>query len=275
VRIVSTLLCCCEPAMVNLAGALDKNRNFWNKYYISDDERRAGRLTMESSVSSVALSSSSSTTSATATATVRHSVNTSSRMKSAENCLTENEWKDFRGELLLIRFLHQLYCECAGFVEETQDFKKGRNSATVDVPPSQPTMRLEDLQEMFTCCVTNLEDEHTMIREIAPMLEYLFKKLHSPTENSREAELGMALKSDNLLAHMVNAENILKFGSIKTMFSRLTVTVDDLLDAVLTHSSVLKEFIRQVRNFRKEAQPYVLGNHISIDDAVSLYSNKL
>lgn len=80
--------------------------------------------------------------------------------------LTETEWKDFRQEILILRFLHQLYAECAGYqrhmIQAKQAATRAKTSSGADLVESSgqsSKMRLEDIRELFCCCSGSADDE--------------------------------------------------------------------------------------------------------------------
>lgn len=228
VRISTTLLCCFEPAMIKLASSLDKNSKQWSNYYISNDSMELGR----------------SPHSFGGYEGCSRKATQQSHTIGDNEILTEVEWKDFRGEIFVIRFLHKMYSDC--------------NGCTQSMIGKDPVMKLEDLKELFTCCVTSTDEESMMEKLLEPMLQYLLLKL-SGESLTDSIDRTQNITSDSLLAGSLKAEKVLKYARLKSLFSQLVLDIDSLVDAVLVYPNVLREFIRQMRHFRKAASQLIIG----------------
>ncbi len=236
VRISSTLVCCFEPAMIKLASALDNNNKKWSNYYISNDSIELGRL--PKSQRSASTSSDLSRNGKSQRSILD--------MLSSEDTLTEGEWRDFRGEIFVIRLLHKMFCDSSGYLglENSQS------------QPVVARMKLEDVREMFTCCVTSTDEENKMDIIIGPMVQYLMVQLSKELVGIDPNVRGN-IGTDPVLATTVRVDKVMKYGGLKSLFSQLTLDEEMLVDAVLVHPNVLREFISQVRKFRKESQSNV------------------
>ena len=291
-RISCTLLACFETAMINIATALDRNKEKWSKYFVSSDEMASLASNNNNNSSSGNKSVASSNTSKTKTKSTaslytkktkdsfKHGDVTLSTV-SMEDLLTEDEWKDFRGEIFILRFLHQFYAECSGFVQEQVDPKKlmkDNNSSQLlkDLASKQPVamMKIEDLRELFACCVMGTDDEQIIDKLLQPMVQYLFEKMSKPTLDNESISHQHLVSTDHTLASTLNSSMVLGYTGVKSLFSQLAVTIDDLIDAILLHPLLLREFIRQIRAFREPAQPYIFGGSKPIEEAISIHSSK-
>lgn len=224
--------------------------------------------------------------------------------------LSEDEWKGIRGEVLLLQLLHQLYCECSGFTFTTQSRVQPHTqpeSSTSSAKLSDakrlgddvPTMRLEDLLELFSCCVGSADDELRLKELVMPLQQYLFQRLarlpaaflsrgvaipNQPVTNESlpSTEVARGNVPDTVaLSSAMDIGTMLKHPELRTLFATLVISWSDLLDAVYLHSDLLREFVRQVRAFRAavadstmQRQAQHAGQETSISDAISHFSSE-
>lgn len=163
-----------------------------------------------------------------------------------EAVFTEEEFKAIKPELLVVRFLHRLYCETAGcFAEAPTDKSSGTSS--------NPLMSLFNLQELFSCCSCCPEDEKKITELLHPMLqEFLERKLPGIE---------------------VNVKQLVHHDRLRVMLGNDGVTSEEIIEGLLRHTDLLKEFVRQVRAFRKAAQKFVLQPSKSIEDSLSHFAS--
>lgn len=217
---------------------------------------------------------------------------------SSKRKLSEREWREARPELVLLQVLHQCYAECAGFrfqahvqlnsynkqAEHTQStVKPNAEAAGREVQEQQElyhhhegdkvaTIRLEDIPELFTCCANSTEDEVAMETLVRPLVQYLFDHLVTfPQTALHRAQNLLSSLDDRAVNSSVEAHTILKHADLRTMFAtQLFVSLPDLFDGVLRQPLLLREFTRQVRNYRRATAPYLLQQtQTSIRDAIS------
>lgn len=199
--------------------------------------------------------------------------------------LTEAEWRDWRGELLLLQLCHQLYCECRGCVfpaatrlqARTDPLDPDIRDEDVDRPPASsgvtndeekeeeetPRMRLEDVAELFGGCAASGDDELTMQRLVVPLQQWLFQRLATvpaaflsrgralPASMATADSLASLPSTVTLTPGVVDITTILKHPELRTLFASLTVSWRLLLRGILLHTELLREFVRQTRAFRQ------------------------
>eukprot|EP01033_Poteriospumella_lacustris_P015491 gene15491-11082_t len=201
--------------------------------------------------------------------------------------LSEAEWRDWRGELLLLQLCHQLFCECRGFVfaaatrlqARTDPLDPDVRDADVDGPSrangdgdgvgdgdeegETPRMRLEDIAELFSGCAASGDDELTMQRLVLPLQQWLFQRLATvpaaflscgrplPASMATADSLASLPSTVSLSPGVVDIATILKHPELRTLFASLTVSWRLLLRGVLLHTELLREFVRQTRAFRQ------------------------
>jgi hypothetical protein len=201
VRLSCALLACFEPAMANLAIALDKaSARSWKQLLglVGSDQSRASRAPP----------------------------------------YTEEEFKELKGELVVLRFLHRLYSECSGYRTQSPDCTG---------PQIEAKMSVNDISELLICGSTSPEDEFNMQSLLIPCIE-------------------------SLLPDSLSNGHTLQHAGLRAILGTVNVTYEELTAALLHHPPVLNEFVRQLRAFRAAAKPFAFAGSHSIEDSISLYT---
>ncbi|RYH29988.1 hypothetical protein EON65_06620 [archaeon] len=207
VRLSCALIACLEPAMANLAASLDHTDvKSWNSLASEFNESR--------------------------------------------NCsffpYSEAEMKDLKGELVVIRFLHKLYSECNGYLDQSVQ------STTA------PMMQLQDVAELFSCCTSSSEDDQRIVKLVQPLLQEIYD-----TVTQRGTLPGTS---------PIKVGALMKFQELRTEFGLLSISSEVLLECVIKFPEFFREVVRQMRAYRAAAHPYIYNMSMSIEDSVSHFS---
>lgn len=248
VRLTATLTAALQPAMIELASTFNRVRN---KIHVTDENR---------------------------------------------------EELDCMSELIVIRFLHSLYEECAGgttlrvalvngnetahtpavgAAEEAKSSQQVRQTFTMQ--QLAVGMKLEDLPELFSCCVASVDDELTIERQVQPLMEHLHQEaqkrsfLASIEGDAFTNPLSYGASSSSSSSSIplsADSKTLLKYPLLKSAVTLARVSQEELIEALQLpqHKPFLMEFIRQVRTFRKMAAPYTFKNSVNLDDAIHHYA---
>ena len=248
---------------------------------------------------------------------------TFNRVRAKIHITEENkEDNELMAELIMIRFLHSLYEECSGGTEwkmvpsaapsevqggpsneskqlELHSISSGTSqvsteSTTKKKPSNTPAytmkkvpvgMKLEDLPEMFSCCVSCVEDELLMDKRVQQMIEYFYSEaqkksfLMQSTSNFATASLSanrmdIASNESSRGGNSSISNSMLKYPLVKSSVVLSRISQEELIEALQLpqHKEFLREFIRQVRTFRKLAAPFIFKSSVSLDDSIEQFS---
>jgi hypothetical protein len=247
---------------------------------------------------------------------------TFNRVRAKIHITEENkEDNELMAELIMIRFLHSLYEECSGGTEwkmvpsaapsevrdgpsneskqlELHSISSGTESTTKKKKPSNTPaytmkkvpvgMKLEDLPEMFSCCVSCVEDELLMDKRVQQMIEYFYSEaqkksfLMQSTSNVATPSLSanrvdIASNESSRGGNSSISNSILKYPLVKSSVVLSRISQEELIEALQLpqHKEFLREFIRQVRTFRKLAAPFIFKSSVSLDDSIEQFSISL
>ena len=248
---------------------------------------------------------------------------TFNRVRAKIRITDENkEDNELMGELIMVRFLHSLYEECSGGTEwkmvpsgpsevhgTSNESKQLELQAIAEATPSASTstskiatatstpgytmkrvavgMKLEDLPEMFSCCVSCVEDELFMDRKVQQMIEYFYSEAQKKSFLMQSDNTFDSLSPTNRVDIMTNnsrgggssssttiSNSMLKYPLLKSSVVLSRISQEELIEALQLpqHKDFLREFIRQVRTFRKLAAPYIFKTSVSLDDSIEQFS---
>ena len=244
---------------------------------------------------------------------------TFNRVRAKIRITDENkEDSELMGELIMVRFLHGLYEECSGGTEwkmvpsscpsevqsTSNESKQLELHAIAEATPSISTstsnfnskaaastpgftmkrvpmgMKLEDLPEMFSCCVSCVEDELFMDRKVQQMVEYFYSEAQKKSflmQNNKSFDsqsptnrVDMATGSSSTTI----SNSMLKYPLLKSSVVLSRISQEELIEALQLpqHKDFFREFIRQVRTFRKLAAPYIFKTSVSLNDCIEQFS---
>lgn len=219
---------------------------------------------------------------------------TFNRVRAKIRITDENrEEHECMSELIMVRFLHSLYEECSGGTE----WKMVPVSTSTSIPSSSESkeedssekkmngqkdryemkrvpvgMKLEDLPELFSCCVSCVEDEIVMDRGVQTLMQYFYSEAQRTSFLMQGDSIGTSSSGG---FGSVSSESVVKYPLLKSSVVLSRIGQEDLIEALRLpqHAAFLKEFIRQVRNFRKLAAPYIFKSAVSLQDSIEQFSS--
>eukprot|EP01038_Epipyxis_sp_PR26KG_P009674 gene9674-13024_t len=270
VRITATLICCLEPSINHLSSTFNRVRN-----------------------------------------KVKKSDGSSADDNQAEHGAGD---LNYVAEAITIRFLHHLYEECGGSTKYVGRLNRNENAhqfvATEEMLSAKPVadgaapasvtaekisealaaglervgvgIKLEDILEAFSCCVCSIDDEIKMEKEASKLIDIIIERHNDKLESKQAQGTGAGglngsvstNTSNSNVSGAITMNTVMKYPLVRSIADIPNLSVEELLDGIAGQSSFFQEFVRQVKEFRKAAMPYMSIGNRSINDSLDAFSTQ-